>query len=383
MSNSSGISWEVDQRFMAAAVRLGDKNKGRTGSNPSVGCIIVNTEHPFPVVAGRGVTAPGGRPHAEVLALAEAGPDARGATAYVTLEPCSHTGKTGPCAEALIEAGISRVVVAIKDPDIRVSGQGIAQLENAGILVETGIGIKHSQLSMAGYLKRTQYGRPWLTLKLAISQDGYIGRSGAGNTPITGENVRHIVHALRSHQDVIMIGAGTALLDDPMLDVRLPGLEKYSPARTVLDGSGGLSKYSRLAQSSATIQTSVIVRESNCQRAIDQLRSTDIDVTSCKINTTGQLDLHSVLASFAADGINNVLCEGGARISEALLRLDLVDELVIFRSSNNIGKGGLAAMPDEIAEYWKKQVRFSLENVEQFGADTMFVYLRNQLCLPE
>ena len=213
----------LDRRYMAAAIRLARWHEGRTGSNPSVATLIVREIEGMPVIVGRGVTAIGGRPHAEPQALAEAGELARGATAYVTLEPCAHHGRTPPCAEALVAAGVSRVVAAATDPDDRVSGRGYAILRQAGIEVEEGVLAADAERDLAGYLTRRIKNRVHVTLKLAISANGKIGRRDGAQMPITGEITRRQVHAMRAQSDVILIGVGTATNDDPDLTCRLPG----------------------------------------------------------------------------------------------------------------------------------------------------------------
>ncbi|MGO7424872.1 bifunctional diaminohydroxyphosphoribosylaminopyrimidine deaminase/5-amino-6-(5-phosphoribosylamino)uracil reductase RibD, partial [Rhizobium ruizarguesonis] len=208
-----------DERFMAAAIRLSRWHLGRTATNPSVGCLIVKDG----VIVGRAVTALSGRPHAETQALAEAGALARGATAYVTLEPCSHHGRTPPCAEALIAYGVARVVISVTDPDPRVSGRGIGMLREAGIEVDAGVLETEGRQSLAAYLTRQTKNRPYVTLKLAVSADGMIGRHGAGQVAITGPEARAQVQALRAETDAILVGIGTAIADDPLLTVRSPG----------------------------------------------------------------------------------------------------------------------------------------------------------------
>ncbi|MDH4438783.1 MAG: bifunctional diaminohydroxyphosphoribosylaminopyrimidine deaminase/5-amino-6-(5-phosphoribosylamino)uracil reductase RibD, partial [Rhizobium sp.] len=228
---------------MREAIALSLTHVGQTASNPSVGCLIVKDGE----VVGRGVTAVGGRPHAEPQALAEAGDKARGATAYVTLEPCSHHGKTPPCANAMVAAGLARVVVAVADPDPRVSGQGLKILADADIEVTIGILQKEARRAMGGYLTRQTKGRPQVTLKLAVSGDGMLGRLGHGQVAITGPDSKIEVHRLRAESDAIMVGIGTANADDPELTVRLPGLENASPLRIVLDRRAELSPSSKLA----------------------------------------------------------------------------------------------------------------------------------------
>lgn len=252
-----GIAQPEDQRFMAAAIRLSRRHLGRTATNPSVGCVIVRDGF----IVGRAVTALGGRPHAEPQALAEAGELARGATAYVTLEPCSHHGKTPPCAEALIAYGVSRVVISVTDPDIRVSGRGISMLRNAGIEVTTGVLEEEGRRSLAGYLTRQTKNRPYVTLKLAVSADGMIGREGAGQVAITGPQARAQVQALRAETDAILVGIGTAISDDPLLTVRTPGLEAQSPVRIVLDPLLALPLTSKLVQTAREVPVIVVASE--------------------------------------------------------------------------------------------------------------------------
>ncbi|QKK24291.1 bifunctional diaminohydroxyphosphoribosylaminopyrimidine deaminase/5-amino-6-(5-phosphoribosylamino)uracil reductase RibD [Rhizobium hidalgonense] len=254
-----------DESFMAAAIRLSRRHLGRTATNPSVGCLIVRDG----VVVGRAVTAVGGRPHAEPQALAEAGAAARGATAYVTLEPCSHHGKTPPCAEALIAYGVARVVISVTDPDPRVSGRGIAMLREAGIEVDAGVLEAEGRRSLAGYLTRQTKNRPYVTLKLAVSADGMIGREGEGQVAITGPEARAEVQALRAETDAILVGIGTAISDDPLLTVRTPGLEAQSPIRIVLDPSLALPLTSKLVQTARDVPVIVVAGEEVSSLAAD------------------------------------------------------------------------------------------------------------------
>ncbi|MEO8177120.1 MAG: bifunctional diaminohydroxyphosphoribosylaminopyrimidine deaminase/5-amino-6-(5-phosphoribosylamino)uracil reductase RibD, partial [Sphingomicrobium sp.] len=217
---------------MAAAIALGASARGRTAPNPNVGCIIVSGDG---AIIGRGATQPGGRPHAEAVALGQAGASARGATVYVTLEPCAHLSERGPaCADLLIDAGPAKVVVALEDPDPRTAGAGIARLTKAGIAVEVGCGVAEAAASLAGYLTRLKFGRPRITLKLALSIDGTIAMASGESKWISGEDARADVHLERAHCDMILVGRGTYLADSPRLDVRLPGLEDWSPRRALL-----------------------------------------------------------------------------------------------------------------------------------------------------
>ncbi|SCB60092.1 diaminohydroxyphosphoribosylaminopyrimidine deaminase [Rhizobium aethiopicum] len=254
-----------DEGFMAAAIRLSRRHLGRTATNPSVGCLIVRDG----VIVGSAVTALGGRPHAEPQALAQAGELARGATAYVTLEPCSHHGKTPPCAEALIAYGVARVVISVTDPDPRVSGRGIAMLRNAGIEVDVGVLEAEGRRSLAGYLTRQTKNRPYVTLKLAVSADGMIGREGAGQVLITGLQARAEVQALRAETDAILVGIGTAIADDPLLTVRTPGLEAQSPIRIVLDPALALPLTSKLVETAREVPVILVASEEVSPLAAD------------------------------------------------------------------------------------------------------------------
>ena len=238
---------DEDARFMEDAIRLSYLHLGQTSTNPSVGCVIVRDDGDGPVVVGRAVTAIGGRPHAETQALKEAGDKARGATAYVTLEPCSHHGKTPPCTDALIASGIGRVVISVMDPDERVSGTGVALLREAGIAVTLGVSSREGERAQEAYLMRKRSKRPHVTLKLAVSADGMIGRLGEGQVRITGPDAREEVHRLRARTDAILVGIGTAIADDPELTCRLEGLEGQSPIRIVLDPRLELPLGSKLA----------------------------------------------------------------------------------------------------------------------------------------
>jgi diaminohydroxyphosphoribosylaminopyrimidine deaminase/5-amino-6-(5-phosphoribosylamino)uracil reductase len=251
---------------MQEAIRLGLLHLGQTSTNPSVGCVVVRDG----TIVGRGTTAVGGRPHAEPQALAEAGELARGATAYVTLEPCSHHGKTPPCADALIASGVARVVISVTDPDERVSGRGIAMLRDAGIEVETGLLEEEGRHSLAAYLTRQTKKRPYVILKLAVSADGMIGRKGEGQIAITGPAARAEVQQLRAETDAILVGIGTATADDPELTVRIPGLEGRSPVRIVLDPLLDLPLNSKLVRTAREVPVIAVAREEVSDPEMDE-----------------------------------------------------------------------------------------------------------------
>lgn len=336
----------LDQRYMAAAIRLSSKNAGRTSTNPSVGTLVVRDEGAGPIIVGRGVTAIGGRPHAEAEALAEAGDLARGATAYVTLEPCAHHGRTPPCANALVNAGIRRVVGAATDPDSRVSGKGYAILREAGIEVVEGVLASQAADLMAGYLTRSLKKRPEVTLKLALSQDGKIGLPGKGQIVITGEISRRQVYMMRAASDAILIGIGTAIEDDPALTVRLPGLASRSPVRIVLDRTARLPLTSKLVRTVRDVPLMV----ATCAEA-DPARRAALESTGVQMLATetfdGRVALPEMLEDLAAKGMSSLMVEGGAATARYFLEEGLADRIVIFRGAVVIGEHGLAAPIDE------------------------------------
>ena len=335
----------LDRRFMAAALRLSRRNAGRTSTNPSVGTIIVRDDGAGPMIVGTGVTAIGGRPHAETEALAEAGGLARGATAYVTLEPCAHHGRTPPCANALVNAGISRVVGAASDPDPRVSGRGYAILRAAGVEVVEKVLADEAAEQMAGYLIRSLRKRPEVILKLALSSDGKIGRNGAGQIAITGDIARREVYLMRAEADAVLVGIGTALEDDPALTVRLPGLESRSPARIILDRQIRLPEASKLVSGVDHVPLYIAA----CPEA-DPHRRAALERTGVHFIGTetygGEVALPELLEDLAALGMASVLVEGGAKVARAFLEEELVDRIVLFQGPEAIGEDGIASPID-------------------------------------
>jgi diaminohydroxyphosphoribosylaminopyrimidine deaminase/5-amino-6-(5-phosphoribosylamino)uracil reductase len=335
----------LDRRFMAAALRLSRRNAGRTSTNPSVGTLIVRDDGAGPMIVGTGVTAVGGRPHAETEALAEAGELARGATAYVTLEPCAHHGRTPPCANALVNAGVARVVGAASDPDPRVSGKGYAILRAAGIEVVEKVLAAEAAEQMAGYLIRSLKKRPEVILKLALSSDGKIGRHGAGQVAITGDIARREVYLMRAEADGILVGIGTALEDDPALTVRLPGLENRSPARIVLDRQIRLPETSKLVSGVDRVPLYIAA----CLEA-DPLPRSVLERAGVRFIGTetheGGVALPELIEDLGALGMASVLVEGGAKVASAFLAEELVDRIVLFQGPDAIGEGGIASPID-------------------------------------
>ena len=317
-----------DAEWMREAARLGEVARGRTAPNPNVGCIIVKDGE----IVGRGATAPGGRPHAEAVALDNAGKKARGATLYTTLEPCAHASERGPtCASLIPSVGIARAVIAIKDPDPRTSGEGIAMLRKAGTEVKTGVGKKAARDSMSGYLSRIERGRPRITLKLALSIDGKIALPSGESKWITGEDARAHVHLARAHSDMILVGRGTYNADRPSLDVRLPGLEDWSPRRALLT------------------------------------RGDDVK---------GWETLSSPQDVYRLHDVNDLLVEGGSATATAFLAADLVDRILIYRAPILVGEGkssvgyiGLDAIADAHG-------RWKAADGAHLGIDRLEVYER-------
>jgi diaminohydroxyphosphoribosylaminopyrimidine deaminase/5-amino-6-(5-phosphoribosylamino)uracil reductase len=349
---------------MAAAIRLSRWHLGLTGSNPSVGCLIVKDG----VIVGRGVTALSGRPHAETQALAEAGEAARGATAYVTLEPCSHHGKTPPCAEALIAYGVARVVVALTDPDERVSGRGLRMLAGAGIEVVVDVLREAAEEQLEAYLARQRKKRPQVILKLAVSADGMVGKTGVSQFPITGPGARAQSHILRAESDAILIGVGTALIDDPELTCRLPGMEARSPLRIVLDRRLELPLTSKLVTGIERRHPLLVVAEPGA----DAGRKQALEAAGAEVLATDG-GIPQLLDLLGARGISSVIVEGGARTARRFLDEDLVGRIMLFLSPTSVGDNGV---PSPITEQ-SVPAGFALRRYEQLGADRVGDYIRN------
>ncbi len=356
-----------DERFMAAALRLARHHLGQTSTNPSVACLIVKDG----VIVGRAVTARSGRPHAETQALAEAGEKARGATAYVTLEPCSHHGKTPPCADALVASGVARVVISILDPDERVAGRGVVRLRDAGITVDIGVLPQDGQHALEAYLMRQVSKRPYVTLKLAVSADGKIGRKGEGQVRITGPISRGQVQMLRAETDAILVGIGTATADDPELTVRLPGLEGRSPLRIVLDRRLDLPLSSKLARTARDVPVIVVAGDGSEERDEGRAaRKTALEVAGVEVLETGSIA--DLLTALASRGISALMVEGGAAAARAFLDADLVDRIHLYTGPLTIGENGIASPFD------RKSVPFGFRRVTEahYGDDLFEEYER-------
>ncbi len=325
---------------MHHALALAQRGLGRVSPNPSVGCVIVDESGH---IVGRGWTQPGGRPHAEAVALAEAGGKARGATAYVTLEPCAHQGQTPPCANALVQAGVKRVVAALGDPDARVNGTGFKILRDAGIEVVSGVLETEAARLNEGFLKRVRDGRPLVTLKIAQSLDGKTATASGQSKWITNEESRLFGHLLRAQNDAILVGIDTVLSDDPMLDCRIPGLEDRSPIRIVLDTKARLPAASRIAQSSKKFPT--LLFTSTAARA--DLSVLGVEHMSSQLGSDGRIDMAAMLKALAHRGVTRLLVEGGARVHASFLSGGLADRLEVFTAPIVLGgdaRGAAAAI---------------------------------------
>ena len=359
----------ADRRFMELALSLGRRGLGRTWPNPAVGAVIVKDGE----IVGRGWTQPGGRPHAEVEALRRAGAMARRATLYVTLEPCSHHGKSPPCADAVIASGIARVVSAMEDPNPEAAGRGHARLRSAGIGVDVGIEVATARRDHAGHIRRMRDGRPHVTLKLAISADGKAAGAGRQRVAISGNAVRDRVHLMRARSDAIMIGVGTALADDPVLTCRLPGMAKMSPTRVVLDAGLRLPIQSRLVATAGETPLWIIGGEGAPAASETAARQCGVEVLRVA-EKQGRLDLRAVLSLLAKRGITRLMIEGGPTVASALIEADLVDEAIFFHSPLVIGQEGLPALEPRPIQL----LRQHLERVssEPVGPDRQETYER-------
>lgn len=326
-----------DAELMRHALGLAARALGHVAPNPAVGCVIVSDNGR---ILGRGWTGPGGRPHAETVALAQAGASAHGATAYVTLEPCAHHGVTPPCAEALVAARVARVVAAVEDPDPRVSGQGFARLRDAGLEVAVGVLSAEAADLNAGFFLRIREQRPLVTLKIAASADGRTTTATGESRWITGPQARRFGHLLRARHDAILVGIETAIADDPLLTCRIPGLEDRSPLRVVLDTRLRLAASSKLAQTAQTIPTLVFT----VQEGGGELRAKGVEVLTIARDPRGRPDIALVLRALAERGVTRLLVEGGAAVHASLLDRRLADRIELFRAPVVLGGAGRAAV---------------------------------------
>jgi diaminohydroxyphosphoribosylaminopyrimidine deaminase / 5-amino-6-(5-phosphoribosylamino)uracil reductase len=359
---------EDDARFMTLALTLGRRGLGLTSPNPAVGAVIVKDG----VILARGWTQPGGRPHAEVEALRRAKKAAQntlvGATVYVTLEPCSHQGKTPPCADAIIKAGIARVVSALEDPNPEVAGQGHERLRAKGIAVDVGLCAEAARRAHAGHIMRVTQHRPHVVLKLAISADGKAGLAGRKPVAITGEAARQRVFQMRAQSDAIMVGIGTVLSDNPQLTCRLPGMEARSPVRVVLDAQLRVPLATAVVATARETPTWVI-----SSRKASKLAAQILEQKGCKVfrvdDEDGRLDLAAVLKTLAGEGVTRLMVEGGPTLAASFVAADLVDEAALLYSEKLIGDEGIAPLEGMPLDVLTSRLHVTCS--EALGADTL------------
>jgi len=368
MSNLS-----ADARFMAAAIALGRRGLGLCAPNPAVGALVVKDN----VILARGWTKPGGRPHAETEALRAAGANARGATLYVTLEPCSHHGVTPPCTDAVVAAGIARVVYAIDDPDPRVAGGGDQILTEAGLKVTKGVLAEAAFRANLGHFLKISSKRPMLALKLALSADGYA--AGGRHEPrlsISGPEAQGQVHIMRAMHDAIMVGCGTILADDPLLTVRLPGLEERRPLRVALDSGLALPLDSRFAATANAYPSLVIAGPAAPEANASRLRAKGIEIAHAPLGEGGHVDLTAALELLAARGLTRVFCEGGPTLAAALIGQRLADEVILLTNAKPLGREGLAGLSSAEAAILADPRRYVKVETRPFGDDVLTRYER-------
>ncbi len=354
-----------DQRWMRLALTLASRGLGRVWPNPAVGCVIVREGR----VVGRGWTQPGGRPHAETVALAQAGADARGATVYVTLEPCAHHGRTPPCADALVAAGVARVVVAMGDPDPRVNGRGLDWLGAAGIKVDAGeCGREQAEELQKGFLMRLHRGRPMLSLKLAGSVDGRIATRSGESRWITGPVARRRVHGLRAVHDAVMVGGGTARADDPMLNLRDLGMD-HQPLRIVCASALDLPEGGRLFESAGKLPLWLCHGPDAPAAARRRWEDAGARLLQLPPGRRGGIDPEVLLQRLGEEGLTRVLCEGGGQFAAALLRADLVDDLHQMTAGLLLGEDARPALGALEIDRLAQAPRWDLVRAERLGAD--------------
>jgi diaminohydroxyphosphoribosylaminopyrimidine deaminase/5-amino-6-(5-phosphoribosylamino)uracil reductase len=363
----------ADTRFMAAALALGRRGLGLCAPNPAVGALVVKDG----VVVARGWTKPGGRPHAETEVLREAGAQARGTTLYVTLEPCSHHGQTPPCTDAIIAAGVGRVVYAVDDPDPRACGRGAQILANAGIEVTRGVLADEARRANLGHFLRITRKRPMVSLKLAVMADFYA--AGSASDPrlvITGAPANGLVHLMRAMHDAVMTGIGTILADDSLLTVRLPGLEGRKPLRVVLDSDLRLPYSTRLADTAAKIPTLIVAGEGASEANAERLREAHIEVAHVGRDAAGRVDLDAALNLLAARGLTRIFSEGGPRVAAGLIAQGLADDVLIFTAPEPLGRKGVLGLDADTAALLGATDHYRLAETRMIGADRLTRYER-------
>jgi len=358
---------EDHTRYMRHAIALAKRHQGRTGANPSVGCVIVKKGK----IIGRGVTALGGRPHGELEALNMAGMEAKGSTVYVTLEPCAHEDRTPSCAKILASSHVSSVITALTDPDPRTAGKGHQILRDAGIEVIPDILSREAKDPIQGFLSRITKNRPFYQLKLAITEDNKIAEKRGFPSEVTSYDSRRFAMLQRSQSDGILIGIGTALADDPHLTVRINGLEKTSPTRIILDPQGKLPLESRLVQTSDLTPVILVCDEANFEEVHKKYLDTSVDILGSSM-IDGGIDLTHLSAQLAGKGIGRVMIEGGAKIASSFINADLIDEIALYQSDKIFGEEALDALEStQLSDILKK---YCVCETFSLGADTFTLY---------
>ncbi len=361
---------------MRTALGLARRGLGTVWPNPAVGCVLVQYEDGVGRIVGRGWTQRGGRPHAETEALRRAGDAAKGATAYVTLEPCCHHGKTPPCTDALIGAGVARVVAATEDPDPRVAGAGLRQIADAGIAADCGLCRHEAESLNAGFMTRLRDGRPMVCLKTATTLDGRIATHTGDSQWITGPEARARSHRLRASYDAIMVGVGTAIADDPELTCRLPGLAERSPVRIVVDAGLRLPLTAKLLQSAKSAPTWIVARDDADSQRADVIRDLGVDIIDLPAAANGYPDPGDMLRELGRRGITRLLVEGGATLAAVLVRAGLIDRIAWFRSGGIIGGDGIPAVEAFGVDALANMARFDRQGSEPVGADVLETLVR-------
>lgn len=376
-ATETDFSFTDDERsHMRAALSLAARGLGNVAPNPAVGCILVRPDLGNGRVVGRGWTQPGGRPHAETEALRRAGTLSRGAHAYVTLEPCTHSGKTEPCAEALIEAGVSTVTIAIGDPDPRVSGSGIKKLQEAGISVRTGLLAAEAQTLNCGFLSRIGRGSPWVTMKTATTLDGAIAARNGESQWITGPAARARGHLLRAENDVLLTGIGTVRADNPEMTCRLSGFSGKSPIRVVIDPRGETPIDGKLFRSIDIAPLWLIVGDDLDRAAKQKLSDAGAKIIEAKVVPGGRIDPGEALTKLAGEGITRVLLEAGSSLSGSFVSAGLVDEIAWFRAAGIMGGDGLPAIAAMAVNNPGNAPKFKLSDTIDLDGDVFERYLR-------
>lgn len=375
MNAGAAMVGSDDSRFMELALTLGRRGLGRTWPNPSVGALLVRRHPDGPIIVGRGWTQPRGRPHAETQALDRAGGAARGATLYVTLEPCSHYGQTPPCADAIIAAGIAEVVSALEDPNPQVAGEGHRRLAAAGVAVKIGTGAAGARRDHAGHISRMRAGRPHVTLKLAVSADHKAGLAGRRPVPITGEQARARVHLMRATHDAVLTGIGTVLADDPLLTCRLPGMEQRSPVRVVVDSNLRVGLDARLVATAREVPLWIVTSHAAAADRAQKLQARGVEVLRVTMRN-GRLDLEAVLKHLGERGITRLMVEAGPILAAAMLEADLIDAAALLRSRDAIGPDGIDALEGMPIAALTRSPRLELVRTESLGEDTIELLAR-------